>query len=45
MTEQEKIAKVIELCQRYSHPGVNPGAHALANKVLEILTTTPSRDG
>ena len=29
--------QVVRLCRRYASPAVNPGAHALASKVLEIL--------
>ena len=29
--------EIRKLCQRYCHPGTNPGAHFLAYKVLEII--------
>jgi hypothetical protein len=33
---ERRLAEIVALCQRYDHPGVNAGAHALARKILEI---------
>ena len=33
-SERKEIAA---LCRRHNHPGVNVGAHALANEVLAII--------
>lgn len=32
-----KLAAIRELAQKYAHLGVNPGAHELAAKTLELL--------
>lgn len=31
------IAAIKQLCQRYAHPGVEPGTHAFAMKVLRMI--------
>lgn len=31
------LPKVLALCQRHAHPGVNTGAHALAVKVMHLI--------
>lgn len=33
-TEREAI---LQLCREHCHPGANPGAHALAAKILVLL--------
>lgn len=38
MSDAERLAAIVALCQRYNTPAVNPGTHALANKILEIAT-------
>lgn len=37
MTDQEKLAAVKLLAQRYNSPAVNVGAHRLAHKILKII--------
>lgn len=37
VNQTAKVNAAVRLCERYAHPGVNPGAHALAAKVLEVL--------
>lgn len=37
MSHQIAIAEIRSLCQRYSHPGVNPGTHALAYRIIGII--------
>lgn len=32
----EKLAEIVAMAKRYSHPGVEPGTHAFAHKVLVI---------
>lgn len=32
----EKLAEIVALCQRYSHPGTNAADHALASRILVI---------
>lgn len=37
MTDAEKLIAIAHLCKRRAHPGADPGAHALANRVLAII--------
>ena len=37
MSDQEKLEAILALCRKYSHPGVNLGAHSLACKVIKIV--------
>ena len=42
------LSRIRSLCQRHAHPGVNPGAHELARKVLaeigpEIVPTSTGK--
>lgn len=40
---QKRLDEIKALCLRYNHPGCNPGAHALANKVLRIADKDQER--
>lgn len=35
--DQAKLAAIEKLARRYCHSGVNPGAHLLASKVLDVI--------
>lgn len=40
-TQMDAIRK---LCKRYNHPGCDHGAHALANKILQLADPTTKRE-
>lgn len=37
---QKRLDEIVELCQRFNTPAVNAGAHALANRVIQLATGT-----
>lgn len=42
MTLAEKLAQIESLACRHNHPGVNVGAHRLAQQVLAIIRSSPT---
>lgn len=40
-TALAKLAAIRKLAQANNHPGVNIGAHALANEILKVLNEQP----
>jgi len=37
VSAERKIKETLALARRHSSPATNPGAHALANKIIQIL--------
>ncbi len=37
ITDKAKLETIEKLARRYCHSGVNPGAHLLASKILDVI--------